>query len=88
MHGTLTQLAGEFGSLKRRAQGSAAAAYYGLDKEKAVAQMMALADRISDMQQVRLLQDCPSCTGVFVKADDSGDSSVFSELPHPVYHAD
>ncbi|KAK9821396.1 hypothetical protein WJX74_009247 [Apatococcus lobatus] len=54
-HSLLQQLAGEFGSLKRRAQGSAASAYYGMDKEQAAAQMMALAERIASMQQV--LQD-------------------------------
>ncbi|KAK9841102.1 hypothetical protein WJX84_004464 [Apatococcus fuscideae] len=52
MHALLLQLAGEFGSLKRNAQGSAASAYYSLDKELAVAQMVALADRITAMQQV------------------------------------
>lgn len=51
-HALLQQLAGEFASLKRKAQGSAASAYYGMDKEHAAAQMMALADRIANMQQV------------------------------------
>lgn len=53
MHALLHQLAGGFGSLKRRAQGSAAAAFYAMDKEQAAAQMVALADRISSMQQVQ-----------------------------------
>lgn len=59
-HTLLQQLAGEFGSLKRRAQGSAASAYYGMDKEQAAARMMALADRIASMQQVSFHHGSPS----------------------------